>query len=374
MNKYTRIRDFDGALASGVGSSDIPILAGLHRHYGSTTLKLWEQKTGRGEKWNGNERTRVGHDLEAYVVFRFVEEKFGEDIAADVYKAKLRDRSSGPFKAMTEARSPEKPFCIAHADVLVDGQILVDRGDDGPVDLPDAPFIIEAKTVGAYAGKRREGRIFTGYDQDDRTAQGIPDAVFLQVQWQLLCYGVEFAYVAALIDNQYSSWGPIEADTRVQAKCLALAERFWRLVSTDTAPTPETWDDVQRLFPEQTDTTVMIAGDQEADVREMIARDKSLADRAKAIDEERDDIKNAIGVLLGESSVLSSGSGDILAKSSETTRESVVIMAREKDIKKAQARKSPPPLTEEEGQILELAAAVRELGLVTKSSFRQVRF
>lgn len=364
MNRYTRIKDFDGARAAGVGSSDIPILAGLHRRYGSTTLKLWEQKTGRAEKWNGNERTRVGHDLEAYVVFRFVEEKYGEEIANEVYRLKLRDRSSGSFKAMTEARHPEKPFCIAHADVLVDGlTVLVERPIENPlipgtnerVEAEIEPFIIEAKTVGAYAGKRREGQIFTGYDQDDRTAQGIPDAVFLQVQWQLFCYGVETAYVAALIDNQYNSWGPIEADPRVQSKCLALAERFWRLVETDTAPAPETWDDVQRLFPEQTDTTAMISGDQETQVREMIARDKSLAARAKEIEDERDDIKNAIGVLLGGNAVLASGSGDVLAKSSETTRESVAL---------GKVAKSAP----------DIEAKLRELGLVTKTSYRTVRF
>lgn len=346
MNRYTKIKDFHGERDKGIGSSDIPVLAGIYRHRGSTSLRLWEEKTGRRERWNGNERTRVGHDLEAYTLARFVEEKFSEEIADKFYMAKLRDRSHGVFKCNTECRHPERAYVLAHADLLVD--------PDWPLPYPE-PFLVEAKTVGAYAGKRREGQVFSGYDMEDNSAQGIPDAVFLQVQWQMLAYGVGTAWVAALIDNQYSCWGPIQADAKVQANCLALAERFWRLIETDTPPAPETWDDVQALYPHQADTTAMIAGDDETKVREMIARDKALAERANAIDEERNDIKNAIGVLLGANSVLASADGDVLAKSSEQTRESVSLS----DLKK----KTP-----------EIEAKIREAGLVKSTSFRTVRF
>lgn len=357
MTKYTRIRDFHASRASGVGSSDIPILAGLQRRYGSTTLGLWEQKTGRTPPWDGNERTRVGHDLEAYVLYRFIESRYGEDVADTFYHAKLRDKSSGPFKAMTEARHPERRYCLAHADLVVD------------ID-PD-PYIVEAKVVGLMAGKRREGQVFTGYDIDDPSAQGIPDAVYLQLQWQEFCYQINRGYVAALIDNQYHEWGPIDADARVQERCLALAERFWRLVEQDTPPAPETWDDVQRLFPVQDTTTATISGEDEALVREMIARDKVLLAKSKEIDDERDDIKNAIGVLLGGNSFLASAEGDILAKYSETTRETATILARAKEITKAQAKKKPDPLTDEDRRVLELAEEIRKLGLVSVTTSRR---
>jgi len=47
MNKYSKIKDFHASRATGVGSSDIPILAGLSKRYGSTTLTLWQEKTGQ---------------------------------------------------------------------------------------------------------------------------------------------------------------------------------------------------------------------------------------------------------------------------------------------------------------------------------------
>jgi predicted phage-related endonuclease len=357
MNKYTKIKDFHGERAKGVGSSDIPTLAGLSRRYGSTSLTLWQQKTGRAEPWAGNNRTEWGHKLEGLVLREFLVSRYGEDVADEFLTAKRRGRSAGAFKTDTEARHPDRPYCLAHADLLVDGPVQTPDGQTFATDDGRPPeYIVEAKTAGMMSGKRREGQIFTGYDPDDRSAQGIPDAVFLQVQWQMYCYGVNLAWVAVLIDTaDYREYGPIVADARVQEKCLALAERFWRLVESDTAPAPETWDDVQALFPHQDDTTAMISGNDEQRVRKMIAEDKALAERAKAIDERRDDIKNAIGILIGANSVLASGEGDVLAKTSETTRESVSLG----DLKK----KAP-----------DIERQIREAGLVKASTFRTVRF
>jgi predicted phage-related endonuclease len=311
LNKYTKIRDFHGERARGVGSSDIPILAGLSRQYkNGTTLALWEQKTGRAELWNGNARTAWGHKLEGMVLREFIANRYGEEAADQFITAKRRGKSIGPWKTDTECRHPERTYCLAHADLLV----------DSPSDDQADAYIVEAKTTGMMAGKRREGHIFSGYDPDDLTAQGIPDSVYLQVQWQMYVYGVRLAWVAVLIDTaDYREYGPIVADPRVQEKCLALAERFWNHVEADTPPAPETWDDVAKLWPGQTDTTKMVAGDEEARVREMVQRDKVLAARVKEIETEREDIENAIGILIGENAVLASAEGDVLAKRAMST-------------------------------------------------------
>lgn len=347
MNKYWKIKDFHGERSLGVGSSDIPTLAGLTRQYESTTLTLWESKTGRRPRWEGNEKTAWGHKLEGLVLREFIARRYDEDAADSFLTAKRRGRSDGIFKTDTEARHPVRTYALAHADLLIDPLSPKDDGE---------PYIVEAKTTGLMAGKRREGVIFAGYDPDDLTAQGIPDAVFLQVQWQMYVYGVQTAWVAVLIDtSDYREYGPIAADPRVQEKCLALAERFWRLVKDDTPPAPETWGDVQRLFPHQTDTTALIAGDDEASVREMISQDKILAARIKELDAERDDIKNAIGVLIGGNSVLAAPDGSILARSTEQTRETVSL----EKIKKDDPR---------------LEASLRERGFINVSEFRVARY
>lgn len=331
MNKYTKIKDFHGSRLLGVGSSDIPILAGLTRQWESTPVTLYQDKKQLRPKWEGNERTEWGHKLEGLVLKEFINRRYGED-------------AGGPFKTNTEATHPERPYCLAHADLIVD-----------EADHPETAYIVEAKTTGMMAGKRKEGKIFSGYDPEDLSAQGIPDAVFLQVQYQMYVYGVDLAYVAVLIDTaDYREYGPIHADKKVQEKCLALAEKFWNCVQTSTPPAPETWEDVGILFPDKKNETTMISGEAEEKVKAMIFKDRSLAAKIKECESERDEIKTAIGVLIGENSVLASASGDVFATSGEQSRESISL----KTIKD----KAP-----------EIEAKIRELGLVSVSKFNVLR-
>ena len=127
------------------------------------------------------------------------------------------------------------------------------------------------------------------------------------------------------------------------------------VLDPDETPAPETWDDVQALFPHQADTTAMVGGEDELRIREMIGRDKDLSARIKALEEEREDIKNAVGILIGGNSVLAAADGQVLAKSAEQTRESVAL---------SKIAKSAP----------DIEAQLRQLGLVTTSTYRTVRY
>lgn len=343
MNAYRKIRDFHGERAKGIGSSDLPILAGLTARYGSTPLRLWRQKTGREAPWAGNGRTAWGHKLEGIVLREHVEGAHGPEAAETFFKNYLAGRSIGPFKVNTECRHPEHRYAIAHAD------LVYDPGDGGEA------YIQEAKTSGAHASRRGRDADY-GYGSEDDGAEGIPAAVYLQVQWQLLVYGVRVAGVSLLRDTaDFREYGPILPDLKVQEQALALAERFWWHVQRDKEPKPETWADVCAIYPDQQDTTKMIAGDEELRVLEMVRRAGEIADKIKNLEAERDDIKNALGILIGENSVLATADGRVLARSAPRSRESVALSNIEK--------KAP-----------ELAARLRAEGLVTSSSWRELRF
>jgi len=164
------------------------------------------------------------------------------------------------------------------------------------------------------------------------------------------------AGVSLLRDTaDFREYGPILPDLKVQEQALALAERFWWHVQRDKEPKPETWADVCSLYPEQQETTVMVSGDEELRALEMVRRAGEIADKIKNLETERDDIKNAIGILIGENSVLATADGRILARSAPRSRESVALSNIEK--------KAP-----------ELAARLRAEGLVTSSSWRELRF
>lgn len=302
MNPYHRIRDFHGARLTGIGSSDIPTLAGFGKPYKDTPYTLWLEKTGRALGREAGPRAEWGHRLEPVVVAKWIETIYGVEAARAFYAARIRDRSSGPFKVLTEARIPERSYVLAHADLIIDS---------------DAPALLEAKTTGFFSGKRREGEAFLGYDPDDLSHQGIPDPVYLQVQWQLLAYGIQTAYVAVLIDTgDYREYGPIMAAPRVQEKCLALAERLWWHVEHDKEPKPETWSDVAKMWPVPEPKTAMVGGDDEMRARECAAEYWRLGESIKALEARRDEYKNALGIYIGENGTLVTSEGMKLATSS----------------------------------------------------------
>lgn len=195
MNPIQKITDFAASRLRGVGSSDIPILSGLYTGYKETALTLWREKRGLAPGFEGNERARWGTALEPVVLARWVEDHYGADVAHAYLVNRLNGLDTGALLSNTECYHPERAYCMAHADLV----------DDSPYEDVGA-CIVEAKTSGRFAGRRREGYQFTGYDPDDLSAQGIPDAVYLQTQWQLYVYGIKAAFVVVLIDTRdYSS-------------------------------------------------------------------------------------------------------------------------------------------------------------------------
>jgi len=308
MYRYRKIgKDFHAERARGVGSSDIPTLAGLNLQYeNGTPYMLWRQKKGIDPPSAGGERADWGHRLEPLILARWVEKHYGK-IAADEYlAAKIRGRSNGPFKTETMCCHPEYPWAMSHADLLI----------TEPTEDHQEPVIVEAKSSGFFSAKRDEQNPDAGFSKSDFTANGIPARVFLQVQWQLFTYGVRIAFVAVLIDTgEWREYGPIIADPRVQEKCLALGQRFQNLVDTNTPPQPEDWADVATMWPKPVEQTAVIGGDEELRVREMIGRYHAAGKREKEASAEREDIKNAIGILMGENAYLRSPEGTQFASS-----------------------------------------------------------
>ena len=280
------------------------ILAGYSKRYGQTPLTLYRQKIGLDEPTGAGERAEWGHRLEGIVLAKFIENRYGEEAASEYLRYKARKMSVGQFVTESECRMPERPYVLAHADLVV-------------LEAPEAePYIVEAKTTGLMAAKRDDDDPDSGYSKTDFSQNGIPAKVFLQVQWQMLAYDVPTAYVAVLVDGgEYREYGPIKADPRTQEKCLALAERFWRCVEEKTEPKPETWSDVCLMWPTVQETTAMVGGEDEMKVRSMIGEYHDLKARLKKDGERVDEIKNALGILIGENSTLTTAEGVKLASS-----------------------------------------------------------
>lgn len=335
MYEYRKIKDFHKTRATGVGASDIPVLALMRVKWGTTPYELWKIKTGREKPFSGNKYTYWGNELEGLVLKKYVAGIRDYETAFRFYTEYLRKRSYKEFKVKTEFRHPEYHFALSHPDLLITGGELKIRCHRcGSVDLyksgvsiecsnscgniitAPAGQIIEAKSHSFFASKRDDDNPDFGYSNTDFSQNGIPADEFLQVQWQIFTAGIREGGLSTLLNtNDYREYGPVISDPRTQEKCLALAERFWWHVENDEAPKPETWADVQDMFPQPKETTAMISGEEELLARKMLEQWSKLSKGEKRIKAKKDDIKNALGLMIGENKVLTTAEGTKLASS-----------------------------------------------------------
>jgi len=342
MNTITRLKDKDFKKGRRyIGASDVPTLALMNLRFGQTPLKLWEEKTGRAAPWGGNERTRAGHELEPVALKWGVEKVTGISAkeSQQIFIKLITGKDYLSYRPLTEARH-SRGYIVAHADLI---------------DI-DRPYIMEAKTSGFF-GARRGENVNYGYDLDDLTENGIPSNVYLQVQAQLLCYDIPEAYVSAMLDTGiHRLYGPIKAHVQTHEKILAICERFWWHVEKDQAPKPEVWEDVVKLNPVlDKESKTVVGGDDEQKVKEMIARAAALKKRAKDIESELNDIKNAVGIILGANKYLESSSGESLASAFDVSR----LTVSEKELR------NNYPLWHQE---------LLTKGIIKESKFRNIKY
>jgi|GEM_PF-5700671 len=306
MNDFTYLKDINFEKGRRyIGASDIPTLALLNVKYDQTPLTLWEQKTGRAEPFQGNERTKAGKELEPLVLKWGLEKMDYENLNSLLLSRYENKNKINTFHSFTEARHPDRPYLVAHAD-------LIETAD---------PFVMEAKTTGYFGGKRRDN-VNIGYDKDDLSGNGIPTRVYLQIQTQMLCYDIPVCYVSVMIDTgQHRLYGPISAHKKTQEKILALAERFQWHIEKDQPPEPKIWKDVIKLHPViKKDSQSVLGGSELEKAIEMKERAKKLRAKQKDIKKELDDIKNAMGLLIGPNQYLMSADGQKIASVSQITK------------------------------------------------------
>ncbi len=307
MNNFSYLEKDNRSFEKGreyIGASDIPTLAGLNKRYGQTPLHFWEVFTGRKEGFKGNSRTYWGHMQEPNILKEYIRKNTSVNSQGWLISRLGGSHEFSGLYSFTEAQNPDYPYAVAHADLL-----------DTTGEFTEFPLLIQAKNTGLFAAKRSEDQI-KGYDKDDKSQNGVPLAVYLQEQWELFCYGIEASYVAVLIDGaNWNLYGPITPHKRTIEKCLALAEKMWWHIQRDKPPKPETWPDVVSLFPEMEEGTATIIGGQDyEDMLKMREELKAVNRRIKKLESKKEDIQNAVGLLIGGSEILKNAAGDEFAK------------------------------------------------------------
>jgi hypothetical protein len=317
MTPYTRLRDLATSHRGAVvGASEIATLALYNLRHGQTPATLWEEHTGRIAPFAGNEATWWGSAHEPTILYRYVMDHFDEDTARAFLSAYWRRRSHGPFKVLTEFRRRiEHGTAIAHPDLLIEAPLL-----QRIIGRSMEPRIVQAKSHGYHTSRRKDDPDF-GYDPDDLSQNGLPASVFLQEQWEMFCADLPEADVVPLIDtNDYRQYGPVYRDAKTQEQALALAERFCWHVERDVAPDPEAWIDIVHRDPVAHEASAIHPLEEAVELRgEPVTLADMLASWGKAKGDERralrrqEDIKTALGVLLGGNKWLTTPEGQVIA-------------------------------------------------------------
>lgn len=315
MNQFTYMKDREFSKGRKyLGASDAPTIAGINPY--QTPMELWEIMTGRAEGFKGNERTAWGHKQEPTILGEYIQLVTGsKEKRNDFITSRLwGDEKFENFHSWTEAVFPDNPRILSHADLL---------------DLSGkAPLLVQAKNTGAYAAAARKRDPNKGYDKEDHTANGIPLSVYFQEHIEMMTYGIPEANVAVLIDGwDWQLYGPIQYDKKTAEQLLALYERMLWHIDKDTPPTPQTWGDVLKLYPNfEKNTKAVVSDEAEIECRQMIEEHGKLSIKAKEIERRQNDIKNALGLYIGGNNYLQTPEGHQLASAAEISgRETISV-------------------------------------------------
>lgn len=299
MFKFKFIKDHEYFLKirpKTIGASDIPILLGLSKF--TTPYELWRSKTGRQDPFEGNTATEWGNLHEGNILYRYISENSGEDIAHQflldyIYHKNSRATNYKPptnYFPYTEFAHPDYKWAIAHPD-------LIDF---------DKKINVEAKSGRRFASLKRSG--MDGFEKDD--PQGIPLKYYTQIQWQMLCTGLNETVLRALIDTNEELEYKIQANARVQEKLLLAADKFMRDVKKDYPPMPTNGNDIKNMFPELHDSTAYLVGAESEYAIKMKERKSFLSEKVKYYKDEIADIDDALFLLTGGNKYLYSESGE----------------------------------------------------------------
>ena len=244
MKKFKQYKDdldFHNHRKQYINASEIPILANLAEKYqggetASTPLELWREKLSKEVK-----DIEISPYKNAQLFFGTKLEKLIEDVYWFYYCSDNKLIKTDDYKLIQRKTYCTTKYkgvpCNASADFVyktIDGELK----------------ICEFKTASFFSTKRSSDNIY-GWNVIEDGKEGLPLPVYLQVQWQLYCYGdyIKSADVALLSDtNKFYVFKDIKLNQEVMEDCLELAYNFWECVRGNNPPSIATAKDALLLF------------------------------------------------------------------------------------------------------------------------------
>ena len=248
-----------------IGASEAAILHGVG-YMATSRFRLWAEKV-----------QGIAPDFDKATLRRFAIGHAAEPIIAEWFSQEtgLPVHAAPEGKSIVHAHS-EHPFIGATLDRVSE------RVDVGVVPL-------ELKWVGARSAHEWA---------DDAT----PLKFVVQCQHQMLATGAQGAFLAAMLDTDKLEWRYIERDDEFLAAHLELCLQFWKAVEAGEYDgsidgSDGTTEAIKLLYPQADPSKVIDLGVEGTD---LVVDLESLKSQAKALDEQIEEKKNRIKMMLGD--------------------------------------------------------------------------
>lgn len=174
----------------GIGASDVAAIVGLSPW--RTAMDVWLEHPQIAIKppFTGNEATEGGNILEPVIAAEYTRRGLGKIL---IEKPDTYQHDDFPWAMATPDR-----ICL---------------------DAPDCePHILECKAVGVRRLRH----------WDDKKEDGIPEYVYIQIQWQMFVCGYNRADMGAMLAGPYFRfWLGINYNSAICDKLFTRVERFW---------------------------------------------------------------------------------------------------------------------------------------------------
>jgi putative phage-type endonuclease len=257
---------------TGVGGSDIAILAGISRY--KTPYELYLEKIGESEPTEETPAQYWGKIL--------------EEIVAQEYAKQTGKRVK---KTQKTYRDKTDTHLIGHLDRLIVGE----------------KRILECKTT-RFAQKS---------DWGEEDSDEVPPAYLLQCQHYMEITGIKICDLALLASGSDFRIYTINHDPKIGLLIRKLAKEFWNMVQTRNPPLPVNMDDVKRQFPHGKEDSVFAS----PEIIDTIQRLREVTSQIKELEVEEEQLKTAILAELKENSYLLDGSGnEIVTYKNQSTK------------------------------------------------------
>lgn len=260
------------ARRTGIGASESPILI-LGKHYGRTPLDLYMEKVGTAEERDDAERMEWGRALETEIGTKLIVQRCLRPWSAPL-KGPIEDVGTPSL-----LRSTRWPFLLCTPDFLM--------GRRAPWGWQKV--VTEFKT--------------SGRPWDD----GLPRAVWIQVQHQLAVTGLQRGYVGALLGGfegfHFESHEVVRDDVFIVEELVPACEAFWRCVTDQTPPVAGVGDSkaLTRLYPssEVVEEMIHVEGGWLEEDEALVDLERHAREIKQSVEEIRGRIKSAIGQARG---------------------------------------------------------------------------